>query len=223
MPLHTHPVWRLHNTHPRLLVGFALACAVGLFLPNLGVSAPTTRVLMAWCVGTCSYLALVTHMVLKSTPELLRRRARVQAESRAVTVTLVTLATFAGLAAIVAQLSYIKGLPEDDKLVHVLLVILTIFSSWAFTNTMFALQYAHDYFDAAHNKRPGGLEFAGTDALEYGDFVYCAFIIGTSGQTADVIFSSKTMRRLGMVHCVLAFVFNTVVLAMTINIAASFI
>lgn len=223
MSLTTRPLFLLRKAHPRLVLAFSLACLVGLLLTYAGIAAPSTRMLIAWCVAACSYLALVTHMVLKSTPETLSRRARVQAESRTVTIALVTLGTVAGLAAIVAQLAYIKGLPDGDKLAHVLLVILTIFASWAFTNTMFALQYAHDYFDALANHRPGGLEFAGTDALDYGDFVYCAFIIGTSGQTADVSFSSTAMRRLCVVHCVLAFAFNTVVLAMTINIAASFI
>ena len=83
--LHHHPILRLCSTHPRLLIAFALACTVGLVLPELGIHALTTRMLMAWCVGTCSYLALVTQMVLKSTPESLRRRARVQAETRGVT------------------------------------------------------------------------------------------------------------------------------------------
>jgi hypothetical protein len=51
--------------------------------------------------------------------------------------------------------------------------------------------------------------------------VYFACVIGTSGQTADVSFTSRSMRRTGLLHCVLAFFFNTTLVALTINIASS--
>lgn len=214
---------RLHHTHPRLLMAFALAAAVGLAAPWWGLDEITTRLLIGWLVGTGSYLILAGIMIKRSTPETLRRRARLQAESRGVTIGLVTMLTVVGLAIIVTQLMAVKQLPLADRTAHIAMVIVTILSSWAFTHTMFALQYAHDYFDAIAKHQTGGLEFAGTDTPDYIDFLYCAFIIGTSGQTADVAFSSSGMRRLGLVHSVLSFLFNTVVLAMTINIAASFV
>jgi len=74
---------------------------------------------------------------------------------------------------------------------------------------------------ARANDQPGGLDFPGEASPGYADFLYFAFVIGTSGQTADVAIASRSMRRVGLVHCVLAFMFNTTVLALTINIAAS--
>ncbi|MES2049282.1 MAG: DUF1345 domain-containing protein [Pseudomonadota bacterium] len=65
-----------------------------------------------------------------------------------------------------------------------------------------------------------GLAFPGGHAPDYGDFLYFACVIGTSGQTADVSFTCRFMRRIGTVHCVLAFIFNTTLLALTINIAS---
>lgn len=85
---------------------------------------------------------------------------------------------------------------------------------------MFALHYAHDYYLAEDGGMPSGLDFPGGHAPDYGDFLYLACVIGTSGQTADVSFTSRAMRRIGTVHCVLAFVFNTTILALTINIAS---
>jgi uncharacterized membrane protein len=64
------------------------------------------------------------------------------------------------------------------------------------------------------------LTFPGTTDPGYGDFFYFAAIIGTSGQTADVSFNGSDMRPVGTVHCILAFFFNTTVLALTINTAA---
>jgi uncharacterized membrane protein len=68
--------------------------------------------------------------------------------------------------------------------------------------------------------RPDVLQFPGTADPTYGDFFYFAAVIGTSGQTADVAFTSSKLRRIGVLHCILAFFFNTTVLALTINIAA---
>lgn len=100
---------------------------------------------------------------------------------------------------------------------------LTVASSCAFIQTMFAMHCAHeDYLDLQH-KRPPGLVFPDDGTRSYGDFVYVSAIIGTSGQTADVSFASPAMRRLATLHCVLAYLFNTIVLALLINISASLV
>jgi len=85
---------------------------------------------------------------------------------------------------------------------------------------MFALHYAHQFHAAQGRGDPPGLLFPGDETPAYSDFFYFAAVIGTSGQTADVSFSSRAMRRIGTVHCILSFLFNTTVLAMMINIAA---
>jgi uncharacterized membrane protein len=85
---------------------------------------------------------------------------------------------------------------------------------------MFTLHYAHDYYGAVSRGEPPGLLFPGDDQPGYGDFFYFAAVIGTSAQTADVSFTTKGMRRIGSVHCILAYLFNTTVLALLINIGA---
>jgi uncharacterized membrane protein len=91
---------------------------------------------------------------------------------------------------------------------------------------MFALHYAHDYFAAEENlddgpdRLRGGLKFPETENPDYYDFLYFSYVIGVAAQTADVEITSKGMRKTALVHCVLAFFFNSAVLALTINIAA---
>jgi uncharacterized membrane protein len=106
---------------------------------------------------------------------------------------------------------------------HIALAVLTVLTSWVFTQFMFATHYAHEYYSALSRGLEPGLQFPGTNVPDYLDFVYFACVIGTSGQTADVSISSKPMRRVGLIHCVLAFFFNTTLIALTINIAASLI
>jgi len=115
----------------------------------------------------------------------------------------------------------VKDMHGSLRIAHIALSGVTVLSSWAFIQVMFALHYAHDYYAAACHGRPVGLAFPNDDQPDYGDFFHFAAIIGTSGQTADVSFVSKPMRRIGSVHCILAYLFNTTVLALLINIGAS--
>lgn len=88
---------------------------------------------------------------------------------------------------------------------------------------MFAIHYAHDYYLAKSRQVDEGLDFPKTDQPDYLDFVYFSYIIGTSAQTADVSITNSQLRHLNIFHCVLAFIFNTVILAVAINVAASLI
>ena len=106
---------------------------------------------------------------------------------------------------------------------HLGLTALTVLSSWVFMHLMFAMHYAHDHYRSGRQGHEPGLAFPQEPLPDYWDFLYFSTVIGTSGQTADVSFTSKTMRRTGMVHCLLAYFYNTTVLALTINIAASLI
>ncbi|MDR3448244.1 MAG: DUF1345 domain-containing protein, partial [Alphaproteobacteria bacterium] len=116
-----------------------------------------------------------------------------------------------------------------DKNWHMALAGATIISAWVFIHLTFALHYAHEYFDETKNevgetyKLRGGIVFPGTQDPDYWDFMYFSFIIGVASQTADVSISSKAIRRTSLVHSVLAFFFNSAILALTINIAAGLI
>ncbi len=106
---------------------------------------------------------------------------------------------------------------------HIILTCLTITLSWLLIHVMFALHYARAYYQAAARGHNPGLSFPGDEAPDYHDFLYFSCIIGTSGQTADVSFTSHRNRRIGTLHCILAFFYNVSVLALMINIAAGLI
>jgi uncharacterized membrane protein len=194
-----------------------------LLLPNALVSCATTRLLLAWNFGVVFYLALVLHTVTRSSHESMRHRAIHQAESKYVEFALVLMATLAAVIAIFVQLTLAKSHAGGLKTFEVTLSIVTIFLAWIFIHCMFALHYAHDFYESEAKGQPTGLLFPGTKDPGYGDFFYCAFVIGTSGQTADVSFVNKSQRRIALIHSVLAFIFNTTMLAMSINVAAGFL
>ena len=211
---------RLIMARPRLFSCALIGVATAVLLPSSLALHTVTRLIIGWNVGVCLYLLLAAHMMFWSSHERMRSRALQQDEGRIVVLALVITAAIMSLGAIVAELAVVKEMHGTLRYTHIALAVLTVLSSWAFTQTMFALHYAHDYYTAEARSNQGGLEFPGGHAPDYGDFLYFACVIGTSGQTADVSFTSRTMRRTGLVHCVLAFFFNTTLLALSINIAS---
>ena len=92
--------------------------------------------------------------------------------------------------------------------------------SWTFTHIVFTLHYANVYY-RPDDDGPGGLHFPGNRPPDYRDFLYYSFVIGCACQTGDVATISPAMRRLTLVHGIVAFAFNTAILALTINVGAS--
>jgi uncharacterized membrane protein len=221
MPFARSRLVRQIRARPRLAVATAIAVLVASLLPTSVAQHPATRSLVAWNTGVVLYFVLAVLMMVRSSEDRMQRRARQQDEGQYVVLALVVTAVVASLAAIVGQLAVARDVHGLLKAAHIALAAATVLSSWAFMHLMFALHYAHDYYAAVAQHRKPGLAFPGDGNPDYGDFVYFSAVIGTSGQTADVSLTTRAMRRLGTAHCVLSFFFNTTVLALTVNIAAS--
>lgn len=223
-PTHPHQskplLARLILARPRLLICFAIGVATTLWIPEALAQQTITKAIIGWNVGACLYLLLAARMMFWSTRERMRIRALQHDEGRILVLVLVVTAALMCIGAIVAELAVVKNMQGTLRYAHIALAALTIATSWAFTQVMFALHYAHDYYATEVHGEHGGLDFPGGHPPDYGDFLYFASVIGTSGQTADVSFTNRKMRRTGMVHCVLAFFFNTTLVALTINIAS---
>ena len=214
-------VFRQLRARPRLFIAAAVAVAIGCVLPDMVTEHLLTRLLIAWNVGTMLYVVLAAVMMARSSEHRMKRRAQLQDDGQLVILLLVVVSSIASLGAIAGELAIVKDMHGLPRILHVTLAGLTVVSSWAFIQVMFALHYAHEYYAALAQSRPVGLQFPEDDTPDYGDFFYFSAVIGTSGQTADVSFVTKSMRRIGSVHCILAYLFNTTVLALLINIGAS--
>jgi uncharacterized membrane protein len=211
---------RLVLARPRLISSVVIGAMAASAMPVWFEMQWITRVIIGWNVGACLYLLLAAQMMFWSSHEKMRIRAMQEDEGRLVILAFVVTASLMCLGAIVVKLALAKDLKGMLRYTHIALAALTIVSSWAFTQVMFALHYAHDYYVRDARGEHGGLDFPGEQTPDYGDFLYFSCVIGTSGQTADVNITSRKMRRINMMHCVLAFFFNTTLVALTINIAS---
>jgi uncharacterized membrane protein len=206
-------VIRVIRARPRLFLSALGGAVVIGFLPAQ-LRFPT-RLLIGWDVGVAVYLALAYVLIARSDVARIKRRAATQDEGRFAILVLTAAAALASLGAIVAELG-----STDRRAMDLALAAFTIVLSWAFTHTMFALHYAHDFYDK-RAPEGGGLAFPGSEKPDYWDFVYFSLVIGMTSQVSDVAITCKPIRRTVSAHGVISFFFNAALLALLVNIAAS--
>jgi uncharacterized membrane protein len=120
-----------------------------------------------------------------------------------------------------------KDLQDTERALHLGIGVLTVFLSWFTLHVIYAVHYAHLFYDPAERKGDGGvlggLEFPGTKDPDYWDFVYFSLVIGMTCQVSDVAIESRAMRHLATAHGIISFFLNTVIVALAVGIAASLI
>ncbi len=212
-------VVRIIRLRPRLFSSVALALIVVTVLAAVTTWRPATRQLVGWDIGVALYLVLAFHMMGSSAVHDIRRRAAAQDEGQLAILVLTVAAAVASLGAILAELGIPAGEAGRRQPAQLILATVTILLSWFFIHTMFALHYAHEFYDEATGR---GLAFPGDEQEpDYWDFVYFSFVIGMTAQVADVGITSRQIRRTVVAHGIVSFMFNAALLALTVNIAAS--
>ncbi len=206
---------------------FAAAVVGGAVLLALGPETDwPIRLCVAWVAGGATYLALALRVMWQYGTHDIRQRAAAQDDSAVVILCLILAAIAASFIAIAGVLS--KAGTAGGSLEHPWLLALaaaTIVTSWSVTQVAFALHYAHEFYAPSERQKDAesGLEFPHDDEPDYWDFVYFSTAIGATSQTSDTGIKSKSMRRLVTLHAIISFFFNTMVLALTINLASSLV
>lgn len=204
---------------PYLLASIALGLAL-YFISGFWVGRHVTRALIGWDGGVLLFLFLAFVFMRGSDTARIKRRAVAHDESKHLILVLTILAAVASVGALIAELSAAKAHPGEQW--RVILAASTVVLSWLFVQIVFAMHYAHVYYLEETEGRPkGGLEFGECGEPDYADFVHFSIVLGATSQTADITFSSKEMRRIGTLHTLVAFGFNTAILATMINLAAN--
>jgi uncharacterized membrane protein len=204
---------------------YAAAIVGGVALAYLPQDWPRmARFALAWDLGGLTYLLFAFRLVLTCGADRIRARAARRDDSRLVILIIILLAIAASFAAIAGLIGEAKlpATEPPEKVMLGALAIATIMISWSVTQVAFALHYAHAYYRPDEGSDAGGgLDFPGCDQPDYWDFLYFATSIGATSQTSDVSVKSRALRRLVTLHAAVSFFFNTAVLALTVNIAAS--
>ena len=197
---------------PTRFVAFVIAFAIGLaaLIPLLGTGLGT---MAAFDIASALFLALVAPL-LGSKADEMRRFAKENDANRALLLVLSAVVLLVILVSVASEMHGGKG-----NAVTTALLIATLVLAWLFSNTVYALHYAHVYyFDDGTGVDSGGIEIPGCDEPDYWDFVYFSFTLGMTFQTSDTQITSWRIRRISIGHCLAAFVFNLGVLAFSINV-----
>jgi len=206
------------NPTQRLLICSGLGLITFVVLP--GTLIAETRLIVSWDITMCSFLGWTwTHMLTATIAHIRERAAQEFIGRRAVPILLVGAAGVSFMA-LAYLLGSTRNLPVSSVQLHIVGSSLAIICSWLLVHTVFTLQYAHRFYD---QQTGGGLDFPAETTPDYLDFAYFSFVIGMTSQVSDVQITSPILRRLALLQGILAFFFNTTILALTVNIVASLI
>ncbi|MDQ6761841.1 MAG: DUF1345 domain-containing protein [Bacteroidota bacterium] len=210
---------RLHSAH-KLLICIVIAVIV-YFIVNIKHIDSLTHIMIGW--DTFSICMIVMSWITFSitTSEQIRNQAKVQDSSRMLIFVTVLVSTFASFLAVL--LLIISKKFKDTEALHLTVAIAGMLFAWFLVHTIFTFRYAHIFYgddEEKSNTHAGGLEFPNDKKPDYIDFAYFSFVLGMTFQVSDVDVTSKRLRRLSLLHSILSFIFNTVMIALTINIMA---
>jgi uncharacterized membrane protein len=213
---------RIAAGRAKLLWALLAGVAGGFVLARLGLRWEVAAIL-GWDGACLAFFAMVAPRLFAATPRQMRARAAQDDEGRGAILVLIVLIVAVSLVAVADELRHAQGQNGLIKSLHVALAFGTVAISWFLAHLNFALHYAHAYYDPSSIDAKGdakGLAFPGKDAPDYWDFLHFSLIIGVACQTADIAITSKALRRVSTFHSVFAFAFNTVIVALTINLLA---
>ena len=216
---------RIFVARPRLFASVLVALVVFALLP--ATIASPIRFVIAWDCCAVAFMCLILTM-MASSPDKLRYRAQIEDSSQWAILGLMVAATLASLLSIGFVLHDAKQQSGWAAIEHVVLAGGTILLSWFFVHLLFAIHYAHAYYGDDPDDEDssdgvsvaGGLAFPGEENPDYWDFLYFSFVVGMTCQVSDVQVTGRIMRRLTLSHGIIAFLFNTMILALSINLLA---
>lgn len=202
---------------PRFNASALLLCACFLAFVASGVGW-ARAVVYSFPIAASVYLAAIAVMFTRCRgTAAMRRRAREEDQGRM--GHLWTAIIVSGIAMVALALELHAG--RSGEAPELVACIATLLLAWLFLNMAFALHYAHEYYgDDANRRARGGLDFPGRERPDYWDFAYFAFVVGMTFQVSDVAISARPMRRIALIQGLLAFVFNVVIVALSVNVVA---
>jgi uncharacterized membrane protein len=200
---------------PRFILFFALLVAGT--TATWSYADPSTAVLAGFDLAAISFMASIIPLFAHKAPEM-RRTSRENDANRVVLLAVALILSFVILVAVAGELTGDRQLSR----IETVLVIATLALAWTFANLIYAFHYAHLYYSGRDGGRDqAGLDFPGRhQEPDYWDFVYFSFTLGVALQTSDVCITSAHIRRVVTIHCLGAFVYNLVVLALAVNVLA---
>jgi len=193
------------------IVGIATGALISRFFD------PSVAILAGWDAGGLYLLGAAWWTIAHATPKDTCIRAAAEDPGRHVLFGIILLASSVSMFSNAVLIRYARTLPPGAQTIMILLCLGAAALAWALTHTSYAFRYAHLYYRVGTGAG-SGLEFPGECAPCDFDFAYFAFTLGMCFQTSDVVITSRSIRRAVLGHTILSFAFNTVIVALALNL-----
>ncbi len=178
-----------------------------------------TRWMIAWDFLGLSYILLSIYTLFNTNARQIRGIAQKQDIGHSLLFIVLVGVSLASMIAIVLLIKTNKDWFLNKHWISAI-YLGGVIVCWTLMHILFTFHYAHMYYgdDVGNRSRHrGGLNFPGTGEPDYLDFAYFSYVVGMTFQVSDVEISDRHIRRTVLVHGLIAFVFNTVVVALSIN------
>jgi len=205
----------------KLLFVFAISLLVFLLLSQLGNKIEfITRLMISWNSFSLLWIAFSIFTFFTMKPRQIRLLVQNQDSSRRIVFFIVVISTVCSLLGVLFLLIG-KGHWVLNKYIVSFIYINGVIFSWLLLHIMFTFRYAHLYYHDEQfmpEKSVPALNIPNEPNPDYLDFAYFSFIIGMTFQVSDININSRHIRRLALLHGLLSFLFNTVIVALSINV-----
>lgn len=210
---------KLIRYHPRIWIGVVVGAATFFFLPAQW--SLISRMLTSWDCGVALFLLLIYLWMRSLTAQQVCRRYIEEDSSAPFILIIVTLAALLSLVAIIEPLATLRQVHGTERIGHFALATVTLINSWLMVPTIFTTYYADMFYSTHESDRP--LRFPETDMPVFWDFAYFSFTIAAACQTADVLTTRGSIRKVVIAHELISFLFNASILGFAINVTAGLI
>lgn len=205
--------------------GICLVLALSVLISASLAELPLSLIsILSWNTLAISYFILSLVVLMQTPFTEIKQICGKEDLSNWILFALVLLACLTSLIVALLVLNHASNWPINSTLGTVL-CFTAIFSAWFMVHTSFTFRYAHLYYgdqNARFSKHANGLQFPSDPKPDYLDFAYFSFVIGMTFQVSDVVITGKAVRRLVLVHSLIAFAFNTGIIAISISELVNF-
>ncbi len=208
--LYKHPVLRFSGA---MIISF-----IPLLLSLPYVMLPQTRIMICWDAFVLCYLILSWMTFRYEDTTGIKHTAKNLDSSHNFIFAVLFIATIFSVYIVLSLVKSEEVLKKDKGIVETI-SFLGIFFSWMLLHTNYSFHYAHLYYGMGKkitDSKPG-LYFPGDKDPDYMDFAYFSFVIGMTFQVSDVIINSQQIRKIVLIHSLLSFIFNVVIIALCVN------
>lgn len=219
---HTKKSFWFSGIHTISKIGISILIgAVTIFLLQPIVHEILIRYILGYCAFGTILLAFYWISFNRSPISHIQKDAQKEDSSRPVLFFLILLTVLGSMLAILLIIISKNENPQT-KVLHIVSAMLGVSIAWFLLHTVYTVRYAHLYYGNSQNEKGYGLSFPeGDDYMpDFKDFAYFSFVLGMTFQVSDVSITTKKMRHVALWHSLISFIFNAVIIAVTINLIA---